>query len=210
MCDAYLATLGVTDAEAENRYFQAWLRLHGRSWDGRRGLSYLTRMVDVSRRSPNLYWKRCQMAGKYSWAVPSDAALRCIAEAAGGRRIVDVGAGTGYWAHLLQAAGHEAVAVDNGSEPVKSTWTAVVRMDATEFLVQQGRPSDVAFTCWPRHMSWLEHFGGRTLIWIGEEDGCTDWLHPEEYPGWACVTEATIPQWAGINDLLRVYERRQD
>ena len=50
-----------------------------------------------------------------SWAVPSAEALEVIAQVSGGR-VVEVGAGTGYWAWLLTRRGVDVVAVDNDSE----------------------------------------------------------------------------------------------
>ncbi|PNW76347.1 hypothetical protein CHLRE_12g552827v5 [Chlamydomonas reinhardtii] len=50
-----------------------------------------------------------------SWAIPSAEALEVIAQQSGGR-VVEVGAGTGYWAWLLARRGVDVVAVDNDSE----------------------------------------------------------------------------------------------
>eukprot|EP00854_Cymbomonas_tetramitiformis_P002960 gene2960-3775_t len=55
----------------------------------------------------------------FSWAVPSTEAIHCIHEAAPGG-VVEIGAGTGYWAHLLRLHGTAIAAYDihptDGSE----------------------------------------------------------------------------------------------
>ncbi|KAG2453384.1 hypothetical protein HYH02_001608 [Chlamydomonas schloesseri] len=52
---------------------------------------------------------------RYAWAVPTAEALGLIAEVSGGR-VVEVGAGSGYWAGLLARRGVDVVAVDTGEE----------------------------------------------------------------------------------------------
>ena len=39
----------------------------------------------------------------FAWGIPSHAALRAIADAAPAAGVVEVGAGTGLWAHLLHS-----------------------------------------------------------------------------------------------------------
>ncbi|GJP35479.1 hypothetical protein CLOM_g19996 [Closterium sp. NIES-68] len=48
----------------------------------------------------------------YAWAVPTEAALAAIKSAAGEEGIVEVGAGTGYWAALLRRRGVDVAAYD--------------------------------------------------------------------------------------------------
>ena len=80
----------------------------------------------------------------YSWGVPNDAALSCIARIAGATGVVEVGAGTGYWAAALHGRGvdvraYDAAPVDcatahNGHHVLASTspppFAAVLRQDA--------------------------------------------------------------------------------
>ena len=48
----------------------------------------------------------------YSWGVPSDAALETIARFAAAAGVVEVGAGTGYWAAALATRGVDVRAYD--------------------------------------------------------------------------------------------------
>ena len=67
----------------------------------------------------------------FSWAIPSDEALDTIARYA---PIVEVGAGTGYWAKLLEDRGVDIAASDRlaeGGHWKGVRWTDVVKMEAT-------------------------------------------------------------------------------
>lgn len=54
---------------------------------------------------------RSQLVTRYGFAVPSDEALTAI-ERCSPRGVVELGAGTGYWAFLLQQRGVDVVAFD--------------------------------------------------------------------------------------------------
>lgn len=125
-----------------------------------------------------------------SGAVPSAAALQEIQDFCSGRKIIEIGAGTGYWASLLQAKGHTdraacrgqaVVPIDNGSEPVDCQYTEVIQADGREFLAAHDTREDVLMCCWPRSMDdWLAAFGGQALICIGELEGATDYIQEED------------------------------
>lgn len=54
--------------------------------------------------------KRDYLVHRYAWAVPSPQAIKWIAERC--PRIVEIGAGRGYWAKLLAGAGVDILAFD--------------------------------------------------------------------------------------------------
>ena len=56
---------------------------------------------------------RKKLIWAYSWAVPSDEAVWALAELG---PIVELGAGTGYWAWLIAQAGGKARAIDRAPE----------------------------------------------------------------------------------------------
>lgn len=58
---------------------------------------------------------RNEVVHRFAWAVPSDEAIKKIVEFS---PIIEMGAGTGYWANLIQKAGGEIVAFD--SHPIGS------------------------------------------------------------------------------------------
>ncbi len=136
--------------------YQAWLRRPG-------GSSYERRRAHVRR---------------YAFAVPTEAALTTIARYA---PIVELGAGTGYWAYLLRQRGVDVVAYDrfppdraeNPNRLDPRLWTEVLAGDES---VLARFPDRGLLLCWP---SWRDPFAaaaldvypGATLIYIGEAAG---------------------------------------
>lgn len=55
---------------------------------------------------------RDMMVRKYSWAIPSPETLDLIVRHVGSREIVEIGAGTGYWAKMLSQLGVKVHAFD--------------------------------------------------------------------------------------------------
>ena len=115
---------------------------------------------------------------RYSWAVPTEEALDAIAAVA---PIVEVGAGTGYWARLLRDRGVDVVAYDvappggralNGwhSGATASTWTDVLRGDAWRAA---SHPDRTLMVCWPPYgtpmaATALSAYRGDRVVYIGE------------------------------------------
>ncbi|KAK3241491.1 hypothetical protein CYMTET_48742 [Cymbomonas tetramitiformis] len=131
----------------------------------------------------------------FSWAVPSTEAIHCIHEAAPGG-VVEIGAGTGYWAHLLRLHGTAIAAYDihptDGSE---RNGHHAVEMGSDEFEnappfteVEQGvpevaaeHPQSALLLCWPPREEpevpsyvasmaarALQSYRGDTVLYIGE------------------------------------------
>lgn len=203
MSDEYLRLLGVRSIVDENEYFKEWYTLH-EGWNPHKFVLdvYLAILKDRE-----LYYNRSILVHKFSWAVPSAAALDEIKTFCKGRRVIEIGAGTGYWASLLQARGQTVVPVDSCKEPVDCQYTQVTKADGSQFLRAHDTSEDVLMCCWPRSMEdWLEAFEGQGLIWIGELDGATDYI-PEEEDLWQLHKELMIPQFMGMRDRLRMYTR---
>ena len=118
------------------------------------------------------------------FAVPNDAALNCIARHA---PIVEVGAGSGYWATLLNQRGVDVVAYD-AEPPTKEhnnrfcdfTFGRVMKGVGEEIFVQdRALCSKALMLVWPTSpeipSTWdvecLERYcegGGKTVIYVGE------------------------------------------
>jgi hypothetical protein len=119
----------------------------------------------------------------YAFAMPTESALRAVAEASP-HGVVEIGAGTGYWARLLHDRGVDVVAFDAAPPPSPSnTWFAGV---ALWFPVRIGDESTVdrhaertLLLVWPtRNEDWgaaaVERFasaGGGRLAFVGEAVG---------------------------------------
>ncbi len=157
----------------------------------------------------------------YSWAVPTESVVYDLLRY--GRKIVDIGAGNGYWAWLFTQAGASVVAVDNLSDRdnTSAAWREeytdeeftlapkiafhdIVVLDYKEYLRNNdGCRDSVLLACWPRSLV-LDDFKGDTVIFVGEIDGCTAWIDSDE---WREVERFAIPCWAIVRDLVVVYKR---
>lgn len=155
----------------------------------------------------------------FSYAVPSSEALATIEKYS---PIIELGAGTGYWAWLLQERGADVVAYDTRPPAGKAknpwcypfTYTQVYR--GGQSVLRRGQRHRALMLCWPPHgedmaFECLKAFQGTTLIYVGEGNGgCTanhkffDLLRAQ----WRVIDEVSIPQWDCIRDSLSVWRRR--
>ena len=178
-------------------------------------------------------WKaRKKAVSLYAWAIPSEEAIRAIIECG---PVVEIGAGSGYWASLIAQLGGDVVAYDqyepkaNKDYPFEQGW----------FPVQKGGPEKAAehaeralFLCWPPYndsfaRECVDAYQGDTVIFVGEgRGGCTadddffrtmgesswDWENEETLEPlsdeWERADEINIPQWDGIHDYLTIYHRK--
>ena len=114
------------------------------------------------------------LAQRYSYVFPDDRSLAALARLG---PLVEMGAGTGYWAYRLRALGTDVVAFDqappDGARPNRyhattPTWTEVVAGDHTILT----RYSDRALLlCWPPLFSSLGEFADL----LQREYRCGDW-----------------------------------
>lgn len=165
---------------------------------------------------------RHPLTQKYSWAVPSGNAIKMIAKHG---PVIEIGAGTGYWAHLLRKAGVDVLAYDRAPPWMrKNSWHHKARKTWTS--VHYGRPNKAKkhpdralFLCWPPYndpmaADCLRHYtkaGGETVIYVGEGGyGCTgdEVFHDALKRDWEQAGAVMIPQWYGLHDELWVYRRK--
>ena len=156
----------------------------------------------------------------WAWAVLDDNAVRTLVEHS---PIVEIGAGTGYWARLAAEAGADIVAYD--SRPPVAGRKKVVAWaieTGTCFPVRRGGPGMVRFhqdrtlfLCWPPHshdmaFDSLRQYMGSTLIYVGENGGCTanDRFHEMLDRDWEFAKVVAIPQWHGLHDRMFIFKRK--
>lgn len=165
------------------------------------------------------YDRRVWCVRRYAFAIPTDAALTTLAHYA---PIVELGAGTGYWAFLLRSRGVDCVAYDsappdrvpnpNRFRPL--TWTRVEQGDVDTLAAHADR---ALFLCWPSYRDpfasrALAAYAGTTLLYIGEPPGghtADDAFFAQLERGWVCVEQVALPNWPGTHDALTVYRRRR-
>ena len=163
------------------------------------------------------YWRLYRtLRQKYSFAIPTEPIIQFIVSYS---PLCEVGAGLGYWAHLIDLYGGDIIAYDlaplpqfennyipHGNKP----WFDVQKC-SEDFIP----PSDrTLFLCWPPYSdpmayNLLTRYEGQTLIYIGEgyEGSCADDNFFEELEKWQIIYEVGVPQFYGIYDRLTVYHR---
>jgi len=151
---------------------------------------------------------------RYSFAIPSAEAVEAILPLG---LVVELGAGSGYWAEVLSRAGADVAAYDDGSwgEKWKRTWHEV-RQGGPEDIAKENRPA--LLLCWPDYDTPLaaqcerthRESGGPWIAYVGEDEGgCTgdDEFHAALCKHWKVAKTVQIPQWLGLHDDLKIYER---
>lgn len=153
----------------------------------------------------------------YSYAIPTRAALEIVAAHA---PILEIGAGTGYWAWLLRRMGVDVIAHDE--EPPDGTyrnrwfegalaWTEVLE-GGPEKITEHPRRN--LFLCWPppghpMAMRCLELFVGDFVLFAGDwRGGCASAAFFDELERkFEEVAVSRLPSWF-VDDALRVWRRR--
>lgn len=158
---------------------------------------------------------RYDMCRNYAFAIPTKQAILEISKFS---PIVEIGAGSGYWASLLQKNGAKVIAYDKYPKNNKYNFTQnhTKIEKASEEILQKIDPSYSLLLCWPNYnndfaYNAIKAFKGNHLIYIGEpEGGCTanDSFHKELKAHWKLKKEITIPQWDGIHDLVMIYNKK--
>lgn len=146
---------------------------------------------------------------RYSAAIATPEALEAVAAWS---PLVDFGAGSGYWSHLLDQAGADVVAIDNWSWGRPRVWRPVATGD------QRLLPSLPQFTLllvWPPRGSMaieaLRAWGGNRLIYIGEMwrgSGDAEFFH-ELDAHWRIVKRLELPGWWTNSDAVYLLERER-
>lgn len=150
---------------------------------------------------------------QYGFAIPNELALAALAQRS---PILEVGAGSGYWAWCLRERGVDVLACDT-----RDDWPCNEREPWTEVMLADGRvmarehPDRTLLLCWPSMERWaaeiLQAYRGQRVVYIGEgEGGCTGdrAFHRLLSWRWRCVEAIEIPVWLGLHDHMYCYERK--
>jgi hypothetical protein len=151
---------------------------------------------------------RKKLIWAYSWAIPNSEAIEALKELS---PLIEIGAGTGYWAWLLRQAGASVVALDRNPK-APPHWS----------LVEQGTEEDVKnypthtlFLCWPSYQEEgaaraLKNYSGLYVAYVGEWGGRTadQTFHDRLKDSFFLEREIQIPVWPGYSDRLYLFKRR--
>lgn len=161
---------------------------------------------------------RHEAVARWGFAIPTAEIIEPIVRLGS---VVELGAGTGYWASLIKKAGGKIQAFDRYPTGEKSvnhytfkrcSWFPVQR--GTEHVLDKVQ-ANVLLLVWPCYNSSfayraLKRFRGQYVVYVGEgPGGCTanDIFHAE-LGKWTEVNALSIPQWAGIHDYMYIYKRQ--
>ena len=162
-----------------------------------------------------MWTQRHILQANYAWAIPTQEAVDAIAEWCAPAGVVEIGAGAGYWAWMLQQAGVDVVAYD--IEPGLNHWVtrgecfAPVRVGGAH--VASKHPDRTLFLCWPlmngMAMDALRCYRGSRAVYVGEWGGCTgdDEFHATLERDWTQVRCVDLPQWWGLHDAMWLLQR---
>lgn len=158
--------------------------------------------------SPEWLALKAAIAGHFAWAVPTEEAVLTILKYSA--KVVEIGAGSGYWAWMMRQAGIAVVAFDTSHAPFH--WDKVAQGDERAVLFY---PDHTLFLCWPPWNSDMAYNAltchrGDYLVYVGEWMGGS--ANPRFFAALASIYEAidvvNLPQWYNRDDRLMIFRRR--
>jgi hypothetical protein len=159
------------------------------------------------------------LAQRYAYVVPSDSVLTMLTALG---PLVEVGAGTGYWAHKLRSIGADIVAFDhapvdgeraNRYHPRARPWSHVEQGDQR---VLSGHADRGLFLCWPPLFSslgdCLNYYDGDTVACIGDGGYRTARLDhlDEAFTNVASAPVRALDPYPGVRPQLTIWKRVPD
>ncbi len=160
---------------------------------------------------------RARLVGTTAWAIPSREALECIADHG---PIVEVGAGTGYWAKLLEERGVDVLAYDaeppqRGANRFHPEATPLTEVHAGGPEILDGHPDRALMLCWPppessMALDCLDNYAGAAVLYIGEwktSTSATKAFFRRLDRDFEEVARVELPNWPMMSDALRVFRR---
>ena len=186
--------------------------------------------AQTSRRVMSRAQRRQFFTQELSWSIPTKAAVDEIVTFTQGQGILEVGAGKGLWAALIQKSGGHAIPTTpwyqartqkDGLRSYRSqsrtTFTDVARMDAFQ-AIQSHPECKTLMMCWPSMdtpppQQVLSAFHGDRFIFVGEKhldsepgpDGLT--FRQQLERDWTLTKAIRIPNWPGVYDAVYCYTR---
>jgi hypothetical protein len=162
---------------------------------------------------------RMALCRLFAWSIPNREALEAIASCG---PIIEIGAGSGYWAHLLRSRYKVNILAYDRKPLTRGTnwyhrgakpWTGVLRGRPVK---AKKYPNRALMMSWPPYNTsmateCLKHYTGNTVIYIGESwGGCTgdSEFHDLLSEQFEIKHDVTIPQWDGVNDYLEIRVRK--
>lgn len=151
---------------------------------------------------------RENLVREYSFAIPNDEAISTIVYYS---PIIEIGAGSGYWAKLISEAGGDIVAVDNKCKKDFFQKEHYPTINGDERQIDN-YPGRTLFMCWAEEgdtaYKIIDRFmknNGQVMIII--EEGCTGGIGKRQ-EFFEIEKTVVIPNWIYIRDTFTVWRRK--
>jgi hypothetical protein len=167
---------------------------------------------------------RTELVSKYSFSIPTADDIDVIAKFS---PLVEIGAGSGYWAMCLRQAGADIIAYDRfppeqvppspwGDWQDRNYWFESEWSTVSEGSAEAAglHPDRSLFLCWPMFgspmaLDALEAYkraGGRTLIYIGDRGSSGDEMFFRRLEEMKLKAKIKRANWPGISENLEIYD----
>jgi putative endonuclease len=165
--------------------------------------------------------RRSEIVGRYAFSIPT---IDIIEEIAGYSPLVEVGAGSGYWARCLADAGAEIMAYDRrppdeglpwdcrgGNQWFDDTWFHVHEGDES----MAGRyPERTLLLCWPpihdpmavNALRCYRDAGGKTIVFIGSPGASADDEFFRELKKLTMLRSVRLWSWPGSDERMMIFD----
>ena len=156
---------------------------------------------------------------KFGFSVPSREALEAISKFVGTDKVLEIGAGIGFWAYLMNLYHINVIATDIGKtgqcyDNFNETWMKLEMIDHKKAMEKYNKECNVLFMSWPidKNNSGAESlrmYLGKKVIYIGECQGgitATDTFFEILRRKYVLKNIVDIPNWIGKHDKLYFYE----
>jgi len=193
--------------------------LNNKSFEALESAKQKMEETPVIGRGSVFHFRRDFCAG-FGWGIPSAVGWRMIAETVSGRKVLELGAGSGFLAACIMAnvtnkpVSYVATDAMTGQHTFTSSYYRVQKRTHKQTL-EEHPDADVLILNWPTYGDpWageaLKEFKGDTVVYIGENwGGCTadDDFFEELEEKWGLQQSECCIQWQGIHDAVCVYKR---
>jgi hypothetical protein len=158
---------------------------------------------------------------RYSWAIPSPGDVSWLTQVLGRRGLVEIGAGSGYWAWQARQAGVDVVAYEPADASANGYTDGIEYSDLRRdgHTAARRHPDRALMLCWPPPADpWaadaLRAYAGDLLIYIGQPRGgrCADeaFFRLLDRTWVAAGSSARHVSWRHAHSGMTVYHRRAD
>jgi len=160
----------------------------------------------------------------FGCVVPSYECLEVIRQTAGGRKVLELGSGNGYWAYMLRRMGVSVTAVDNLQSEYRTLWISdIVVHDGVKYLeAENGARDAVLLLVYPIvgmdfTSKILKAYEGNVICVAGTQnkngytafrDQTIDEYITAEIVGFEKTVQIPLPSFAGKDEALFVFDRR--